>query len=80
MESPSGRTKIYKVKNKSMETIDNIKFFNQRKLDAAKRTAKSQDLADILAEYEKLAGYYEEIPKEKKVVKKATKKRAKKKA
>lgn len=63
-----------------METIDNIKFFNQRKLDAAKRTAKSQDLADILAEYEKLAGYYEEIPKEKKVVKKATKKRAKKKA
>lgn len=56
-------------------TIDNIKFYNQRKLAAAK--AKGEDIETILAEYDKLGGKYDIIePKE--PVKKVVKKRAKK--
>jgi hypothetical protein len=56
-------------------TIDNIKFYNQRKLAAAK--AVSDDLETIIAEYDKLGGKYE-VMETKKPVKKVVKKRAKK--
>ena len=58
-------------------TIDNVKFYNFRKLAAAK--AKATDIKDIIAEYEKLAGKYEILKEKKeKPVKKVVKKRAKK--
>lgn len=56
-------------------TIENIKFYNFRKLAAAK--AKATSLEEVIEEYEKLGGKYEvvEAKKEKKV---APKKNAKK--
>ena len=76
-----------------MKIKNNIKFFNDRKLERAK-TLGGDDDAKVLEEYVRMGGYFEELepnasPKEKarktpkprkKAVKKAVKKDAKKKA
>lgn len=76
--------KTYNMKNKDTIIKGDIRFFNQRKLKAAQNAAQSDKIEDVLAEYEKLAGYYEVIaPKKapaKKAAKKTTQKRATKKA
>ena len=62
--------------------IENIRFYNQRKLEAAKAKV-GDNIKDLLAEYDKLAGKWELLEEEKpkkKPMKKAKKpmKRAKK--
>lgn len=66
--------------------VENIRFYNPRKLDQAKQNVKDGDIQDIVKEYQRLGGLYEEISgsntdlpvKPKKRASKNTKKVAKK--
>lgn len=68
---------MYNSKRMDTIKIDNIRFYNFRKLAEAKRRAGSEDVKDFLPEYERLAGKYD-ILEDKKPVKKVVKKTAKK--
>lgn len=67
-----GRGVMYNSKRMDTLIENNVKFYNLRKLAAAKLAAKSGLIEDIITEYEKLGGKFDLVitEPEKKVVKK----------